>query len=101
MKRLLLLCACAALALDSFAPAGPVAPDRTLKLWDVKPPGDFTAPGAETDTPAKPTEAAQILRLTNVTEPRLEFYSPTPEKKNGSAAVIVPGGGFGILASEH
>jgi acetyl esterase/lipase len=31
----------------------------------------------------------------------LEFYLPAADKKNGAAVVIVPGGGFGILASEH
>jgi acetyl esterase/lipase len=76
-------------------------PDRVVKLWEGKPPGDFTAPGPETKTPPKPTDKLPISRLTNVTEPRLEFYLPSAEKKNGVAVVIVPGGGFGILASEH
>jgi acetyl esterase/lipase len=72
-----------------------------LKLWDGKPPGDFTVPGPETLSGPKPTDKTPISRLTNVSEPRLEFYLPTAEKKNGAAVVIVPGGGFGILASEH
>ena len=76
-------------------------PDRVLKLWDGKPPGEFTVPGPETLTPSKPTDKLPISRLTNVSEPRLEFYLPTAEKRNGAAVVIVPGGGFGILASEH
>jgi acetyl esterase/lipase len=41
------------------------------------------------------------LRITNIAEPRLEFYEPAAGKKNGGAVVIVPGGGFGILASGH
>ena len=76
-------------------------PDRVLHLWDDKPPGDFTVPGPETLTPSKPTDKLPIARLTNIAEPRLEFYFPTAEKKNGAAVVIVPGGGFGILAAEH
>ncbi len=76
-------------------------PDRVLKLWEAKPPGDFTAPGPETLSGPKPTDKTPISRLTNVTEPRLEFYLPSAEKKNGAAVVIVPGGGFGVLASEH
>jgi acetyl esterase/lipase len=79
--------------------AEPAKPDRVLKLWDAKPPGDFTAPGPETLTEPKPTDKLPIQRLTNVTEPRLEFYFP--EKKNGNAVIIVPGGGFGVLASQH
>ncbi|HEY3898803.1 MAG TPA: alpha/beta hydrolase [Chthoniobacter sp.] len=74
-------------------------PDRVVNLWSGKPPGDFTAPGPETRTAPKPTDKLPIERLTNVTEPRLEFY--LPEKKNGNAVIIVPGGGFGVLASEH
>lgn len=76
-------------------------PSRVWKLWEGKPPGDFTAPGPETVTEPKPADKLPIKRLTNVSEPRLEFYEPAAEKKNGSAVVIIPGGGFGILASEH
>jgi acetyl esterase/lipase len=81
--------------------AEPSKPDRIVKLWDEKPPGDFSVPGPEILTPAKPTDKLPIARLTNVSEPRLELYLPAAEKKNGAAVVIVPGGGFGILASEH
>ena len=79
--------------------AAPPKPDRVLKLWEGKAPGDFTPPGPETVTEPKPTDKTPILRLTNVADPRLEFYLPA--RKNGGAVVIVPGGGFGILASGH
>jgi acetyl esterase/lipase len=81
--------------------AEPPKPDRVLRLWEGKTPGDFTVPGPETVTPPKPTDSAPILRVTNVADPRLEFYEPDSGKKNGNAVVIVPGGGFGILASGH
>lgn len=86
-------------ALPVLAFAEPAKPDRVLKLWEGKPPGDFTVPGPETLTPAKPTDKLPIARLTNVNEPRLDLY--VPAKPNGVAVIIVPGGGFGILASEH
>jgi len=98
MKNLLLFGAFA-LTLASTVFAEPAKPDRVMKLWETKPPGDFTAPGPETLTDPKPTDKPPIQRLTNVTEPRLEFY--LPEKKNGNAVIIVPGGGFGVLASQH
>lgn len=79
--------------------ADPAKPDRVLKLWEAKAPGEFTVPGPETTTPPKPTDKLPISRLTNVSEPRLEFYLPA--KPNGAAIIVVPGGGFGILASEH
>ena len=90
MKLALFLC----LALTSLH----AEPTRVMKLWDGKPPGDFTVPGPETITPP---DKGGILRITNIAEPRLEFYEPAPDKKNGAAVVIVPGGGFGILASGH
>lgn len=79
--------------------AAPPKPDRVLKLWEAKAPGDFSVPGPETVTEPKPADKAPILRLTNIAEPRLEFYLPA--KNNGGAVIIVPGGGFGILASGH
>jgi acetyl esterase/lipase len=95
MKVLALL-----IALTSTALAEPAKPDKVLKLWEGKPPGDFTAPGPETLTPGKPTDRSPIARLTNVAEPRLEFYFPK-SWSNAGVVIIVPGGGFGILASEH
>ena len=76
-------------------------PSRTFKLWEGKPPGEFSVPGPETITQPKPGENPPILRITNISEPRLEIYEPAADKKNGAAVVIVPGGGFGILASGH
>ncbi len=77
-------------------------PSRAWKLWtETPPPGGFTVPGPETVTEPKPTDKLPILRITNIAEPRLEFYEPAAGKKNGAAVVIVPGGGFGILASGH
>src|SRR3954462_7361914 len=88
------------LTLIVVASAAVPKPDLVLKLWD-KPPGDFKAPGQESLSPGKPGDKSPIARLTNVSEPRLEFYLPAADKKNGVGVIIVPGGGFGILASEH
>lgn len=96
MKTLLVL-----LATCGSLHAATPAPTRVLKLWEGKPPGDFTVPGPESVTEPKPTDKLPILRITNVAEPRLELYEPPVEKRNGGAVVIVPGGGFGMLASGH
>ena len=95
MKLLALLTVLAATAF-----AGNPAPDHVIKLWE-KPPGAFTVPGPESFTPSNPTDKLPIARLTNVADPRLELYLPAADKRNGTAVIIVPGGGFGILASEH
>ena len=52
-------------------------------------------------TPPKPGENPPILRITNIAKTRLDIYEPAADKKNGAAVVIVPGGGFGILALGH
>src|SRR5262249_37866119 len=65
----------ALLLLFVIAPAS-AEPSRVWKLWETKPPGDFTAPGPETASEPKPTDKLPILRLTNISEPRLEFYEP-------------------------
>ncbi len=98
MKPPAFLCALVFTLTPAFS-AEPAKPDRVVDLWAGKPPGDFTAPGPETLTEPKPTDKLPIQRLTNVTEPRLEFYMP--EERNGNAVIIVPGGGFGVLASQH
>jgi len=100
ISRIFLIIVCH-LAAPLLATADPAKPDQVLQLWDTKPPGDFTAPGPETLTPPKPTDALPIARLTNVSAPRLDLYLPPATKANGAAVIIVPGGGFGILASEH
>jgi acetyl esterase/lipase len=40
-----------------------------------------------------------VKRVTNVTEPTLTVYRP--EKPNGTAVIVAPGGGYSILAIEH
>lgn len=40
-----------------------------------------------------------ILRIRNVSMPSITVYSP--QKPNGTAVIICPGGGYGILAASH
>jgi hypothetical protein len=47
----------------AFARADEPKPDQAAKLWESKPPGDFTVPGPETITPPKPADALPILRI--------------------------------------
>ena len=70
----------------------------TLKLW---PKGAPEAAGfkmeAEKEIPKK--SDADVKRVTNVTEPTIAVYKP--EHPNGTAVIVAPGGGYGILAIEH
>ncbi len=40
----------------------------------------------------------KIIRYSEVTNPALEIFLPDPARKNGSAVVVCPGGGYHILA---
>lgn len=69
-----------------------------VKLW---PGGAPEQPGvkieAEKEMPRK--NAEDVMRITNVTEPMITVFKP--EKPNGTAVLVCPGGGYGILAYEH
>ncbi|WP_395716170.1 alpha/beta hydrolase [Prosthecobacter sp.] len=69
-----------------------------VKLW---PGGAPEKPGvkieAEKEIPKK--NADDVMRITNVTDPMITVFKP--EKPNGTAVLVCPGGGYGILAYEH
>ena len=74
---------------------------RTLPLWPDLAPGEVEGEvGPEEEKPPKPGEKG-ILRITNVSQPTLTVYPANPAKANGSAVLVCPGGGYGILAYEH
>lgn len=67
-----------------------------LKLWPAGAPDLAQGIGEEQFQPDK---GDGIKRLTNVSDPRLEIFRP--EKPNGTAVVVCPGGGYSILAVSH
>lgn len=70
----------------------------TIPLWaDLQIP----EPRIVADKPETSEKRADgIARRTNVTDPRLVVFEPTGPRSD-SAAIVVPGGGFGVLADEH
>lgn len=69
-----------------------------VKLWPAGAPEKegFTM-GAE--KPIPPKNENDVLRVTDVSEPTITVYRP--EKPNGTAVLVAPGGGYNILAIEH
>ncbi|MCE9520299.1 MAG: alpha/beta hydrolase [Verrucomicrobia bacterium] len=70
----------------------------TLKLW----PQGAPEPAGFTSEPEKvipPKDEKDVKRVTNVSDPTLTIYKP--EKPNGTAVIVCPGGGYHILAIEH
>jgi acetyl esterase/lipase len=74
------------------------APPEIL-LW----PQGMPEPIVPADPPEKIEKKADgIQRRTNVSQPRLFVYEPPADvKRTGAAVIVVPGGGFGLLADEH
>ncbi len=73
------------------------AQTTTVKVWPQGPPGAKADPSYREETildQGKP-------RVARVTDPVLLVYLPALEKRNGSAVVICPGGGYIRLAVDH
>lgn len=68
----------------------------TIKLWPSGAPDLVQGIGAEQLAPDK---GDGVQRLTNVTDPRLDVFRAA--QPNGTAVVVCPGGGYGILAVSH
>jgi acetyl esterase/lipase len=86
------------LFLPLLALAAHAAEPVTLPLWPqgAPEPAGFTLE-AEKEIPKK--NDADVKRVTNVSVPTITVYKP--EKPNGTAVIVCPGGGYSILAIEH
>lgn len=47
------------------------------------------------------TDKAGIVRISKVSQPSLTVYLPPKEKATGTGIIVVPGGGYSILAIKH
>jgi acetyl esterase/lipase len=91
--------ACFLLALGiPAALAGASAPAVILDVWPGRPPGEenFRPPAPNPKAPRPKDDGT--LRVALVTQPRLMIFRPSPERANGTAIVVCPGGGYHILA---
>jgi acetyl esterase/lipase len=100
MLRLIALCVLAAFgsAHGETVVWQPSAGQTQIPIWPGAAPDASPVPGAETVTLSEGLLAGKpVTSVTNVTQPTMTVYAP--EGKNTRAAVVViPGGGFQILA---
>jgi acetyl esterase/lipase len=72
-----------------------------IDLWPGVVPGEKGDIGDEKDT-TKPTDGLvagqRVVRIGNVSKPTLTFYRPAKEKDTGTTVMVIPGGGYNILA---
>src|SRR6478735_11956878 len=69
---------------------------QVIPLYNTAIPGAKTPPADFKETEVRGTDG--VLRISNVTMPTLTIFAPA--KANGTAVIICPGGGYGILAFE-
>lgn len=82
-----------------FTAAGSINAQQIVKLYEGKIPGSKPAPADYTEV--SPVGSDGITRTAKVTDPTLIVYLPAKEKATGTAVIICPGGGYGILAIDH
>jgi acetyl esterase/lipase len=87
-------------ATASAAPDDPRPADEksVFRVWPAKAPGEKggVPPEAIRDRSAK--LGAPVTRVANVTEPTITLYRAPEETNTGTAVLVCPGGGYGILA---
>ncbi len=72
---------------------------RVFDLWPATPPGLTPAIGAENDSPVA-AGATLPHQIKNVSHPTLTLFLPAPNRANGVAVIVAPGGGFRELESD-
>lgn len=70
----------------------------SIPLYEGKIP--FNLPTIELNESSSINENGHYL-VTNVSEPELYVYLPSPEKATGASVIICPGGGYWVLAIRH
>ena len=78
----------------------PNAGHTQIPLWPGTPPDAKSMPGAEYASNSKSLVAGKtVVAVSNVSQPTMTVYGPTA-KNTGAAVVVIPGGGFQILAMD-
>ena len=85
-----------ALAGGSIARAADAPAPVTVDLWPGEAPGEVGNIAPET-TETK----GGIARVSNVSHPTMTVFRPEASKNTGAAVLILPGGGYNILAIDH
>jgi acetyl esterase/lipase len=81
-----------------FAGYAQSAEPPAIELW----PDGMPEPKVQTEMPEKVEKGKDgISRRSFVSKPRLLVFEAPAQSRTGAAAIVVPGGGFGILADEH
>jgi len=81
----------------SITAMGQHSKSKDIYLWPGDVPGEKEA---KHEAKVEPDQGDNILRLTDVTNPKMVVFDDCTNCK-GAAVIICPGGGYGILAASH
>jgi acetyl esterase/lipase len=87
------------IGLSTIARTDDDASTQTIDLWPGSPPGDSDADRKAIGDEETKTKDGNVTSVTKVTKPTLKVFRP--DKANGVAIVVCPGGGYNNLAWEH
>jgi len=68
---------------------------KMIELWPDKVPGEIKA---KSDLVIAPSNNDNVIRISEVTDPKLEVFIPEKMNEKHSAVIVCPGGGYNILA---
>jgi acetyl esterase/lipase len=85
-NNLIILCL---VAVNSFS-------QQVMPLYDGEIPNSKPSPDTE-----KSETSEGMLIISNISRPTLTVYLPDPSKATGEAIIVVPGGGYHIVAAGH
>lgn len=74
------------------APVAAVEPDLTISLW----PGDGLPPGVKVKNPQNQNPSAEGY-IQRMDKPELRVFFAPADRTTGTAVIICPGGGYGLL----
>ena len=69
--------------------------NKMIELWPDKVPGEIKA---KNDIVIAPSHNDNVIRISEVTDPKLEVFIPEKMNDKHSAVIVCPGGGYNILA---
>ena len=87
MRSVFLLLMLSALVVNAAEP---------ILLWPKGAPDEKGGVGEEQSVTSQ--ETPPVTRIANVTKPTLTLFQPPPDRRNGTAIIVCPGGGYGKLA---
>ncbi len=74
-------------------------PDAVIDIWPDLAPGETTR-NTGVKLPRRANENPPATRVKDITRPQLHVFQPAADKRNGTAVLIFPGGGYSYVVTD-